>query len=46
MTLLDFIVVLKPAGELIFDRLLKHDWQVISVIELAVGVAYLIMPIN
>jgi len=24
--LLDFILILKPAGELIFDNLIRHDW--------------------
>lgn len=30
--LLDFILVLKPAGELIFDGFIRHNWYVIPVI--------------
>ena len=32
LNLLDFILILKPSGELIFDKWLRNDWAVVSVI--------------
>ena len=46
LTLLDFILILKPAGELIFDRWLRDTWTVVSVIELIIGFLYFILPTN
>lgn len=44
--LLEFVLVLKPAGELIFDSLLRHNWHVMSVVELCIGFTYLLLPIS
>ena len=38
--------MIKPAGELIFDRLIRDEINVIPIIELSIGFIYLILPIN
>lgn len=44
--LMDFVVIIKPAGELIFDGLIRHEWNVIPIIEISVGAFYLLLPLT
>lgn len=44
LTLLELVLIIKPAGELIFDGLIRHEWNVIPVIEIILGFIYLILP--
>jgi hypothetical protein len=30
--MLEFVLIFKPAGELIFDALVRNDWHVVSVV--------------
>jgi hypothetical protein len=38
------VLIFKPAGELLFDNLLRKDWAVISIVELSIAVVYMILP--
>lgn len=44
--LLEFILILKPAGELIFDSLLRNSWHYLSLIEIGVGTLYIMLPVG
>lgn len=44
--LLEFILVLKPGGELIFDGLIRNHWNVVPVVEISVGGLYLLLPMS
>ena len=44
--LLEFVLIIKPGGQLIFDALIRHEWNIIPVIEISIGALYLILPIN
>ena len=46
LSLLDFVLILKPAGELIFDNWLRKEWTVISIIEISIAFVYIILPKN
>ena len=46
MSLLDFILILKPTGELIFDFQLRDSAQISSVIMLILGIIYVLLPKN
>jgi hypothetical protein len=46
VTVLDFTLVLKPAGELIFDSHLRHELSISSLVMLCIGVVYVLLPIN
>lgn len=47
LKMLEFVLILKPAGELIFDKLLRDEWTVISVVELSIGAAYVfLLPLD
>ena len=44
--LLEFILILKPGGELIFDSLIRKTWYVLPVIEICIGGLYLMLPMK
>lgn len=44
MKLLDITLMLKPAGELIFDRQIREKIQVESIVLTCIGFVYLFMP--
>lgn len=46
VTVLDFTLVLKPVGELIFDYQLRHTFSINSLIMLCIGVVYMLLPLN
>lgn len=46
VTILDFTLVLKPAGELIFDSHLRNYLSKSSLVMLCVGVVYILLPLN
>lgn len=46
MTFLDFSLVLKPLGEIIFDSQLRDATSMGSYICLAISVIYMFLPIN
>ena len=43
---MEFILILKPAGEMIFDDLVRGTWHVGPIVELCVGFLYIILPIG
>ena len=46
MTFLDFSLVLKPLGEIIFDYQLRESMWTGSYVCLAIGIIYMFLPIN
>lgn len=46
MKLLDFTLICKPVGEILFDCQIRDSYSMASIIMLAVGVLYLILPID
>lgn len=44
LALVDLVILFKPAGELLFDNLLRKDWAVASVVELCIAAVYMIVP--
>jgi hypothetical protein len=46
LTLLDFSIVMKPIGELIFDTSIRDGYHIESIICLIIGVVYLLLPMN
>ena len=44
LALLDFSIVMKPTGEMIFDSSVRNGVQVESIVCLVVGVVYCFMP--
>ncbi len=46
MKLLDFTLVLKPIGEVIFDTSIRNTYQVESIVLICVGALYLVLPID
>jgi len=43
---LDFTLVLKPAGELIFDSHLRNELSIVSLVLLCIGIVYILAPVN
>ena len=46
MSLLDLTLALMPIGALMFDKQLRHEYKVSSIIMLLIALLYLIMPMN
>ena len=46
MSFLDFALVLKPLGEIIFDSQLRQISSTESIVCLVVGIVYMFLPIN
>lgn len=46
LKLLDFTLVLKPIGELIFDSQIRHSVQAESIVLLCIGTLYLVLPMD
>jgi len=46
MKLLDFTLICKPVGEIIFDCQIRDSYCLSSLIMLAIGVVYLLLPID
>ena len=44
--LMEFTLILKPGGELIFDGLIRDQWNVIPLVEICIGTAYIFLPIK
>lgn len=46
MKLLDFTLICKPVGEIIFDSQIRDSYNVTSLIMLATGIVYLLLPVD
>lgn len=46
MKLLDFTLICKPVGEIIFDCQIRETYNITSFIMLGVGIVYLLMPMD
>jgi hypothetical protein len=46
LKLLDFTLILKPAGELIFDSQIRDDITYESIVCICVGFVYILLPID
>lgn len=46
LKLLEFTLVLRPLGELVFDHLVRDEWHPLSVVTVSIGCVYMILPIN
>ena len=46
MKLLDFILILKPLGEIIFDTWIREGAQLSSIIMMIIGIIYVLLPVD
>ncbi len=46
MNLLDITLILKPAGQLLFDSQIRDGCSYLSVVCLVIGIVYVLLPIN
>jgi hypothetical protein len=46
ITVLEFTLIIKPIGELIFDWHLRHELSIGSLVMLCIGVVYILLPMN
>ena len=46
MWLLDFTLILKPVGELLFDSQIRETHTNMSIVCLCIGVIYVLLPVN
>jgi hypothetical protein len=46
MKLLDFTLICKPVGEILFDQQIRDSYHISSFLMLGVGVLYLLLPID
>ena len=46
MKLLDFTLICKPLGEILFDSQIRDSYNMASILMLAVGVLYILLPMD
>jgi hypothetical protein len=46
LIMLDFTLILKPVGEIVFDLQIRSEWNYQSICLIAVGILYIVLPKN
>ena len=46
LNLLEWALIFKPGGELIFDWLIRSEWNVVPVVEICIGLLYVLLPMR
>ena len=44
--LFEFVLILKPVGEILFDGMIRHKVHPLSIVEVSIAVAYLFLPVS